>query len=80
MPPQLGCAGDGEDRLVQHVFPIAGEFLLGGDAAGERAGAPAGAADHHALADFGRARGADGKRGKIDLAERLYQAEAGLLV
>ena len=70
----------GEDRLVEHVFPIAGEFLLGGDAAGERAGAAAGAADHHALADLGRARGADGQRRQIDRTQRLHQAEAGLLV
>ena len=72
--------GIGEDRLVQHVFPIAGEFLLGGDAAGERACAAAGAADHHAFADFRRFRGADLERRQIDLAERLHQAETGLLV
>ena len=80
VPPQLGCAGNGEDRLVQHVFPIAGEFLLGGDAAGERARAPAGAADHHPLADLGRLRRADRQRRQVDLAQRLHQAEAGLLV
>ena len=46
----VGMRRRGEDRLVEHVFPIAREFLLGGDAAGERTGAAAGAADHHALA------------------------------
>ena len=76
----IGMRRIGEDRLVEHVFPIAGEFLLGGDAAGERAGAPAGAADHHALADLGGARGADRQRRQVDRAERLHQAEAGLLV
>ena len=78
--PSSGCAGIGEDRLVEHVFPIAGEFLLGGDAAGQRARAPAGAADHDALADLGAARRADRQRRQIELAERLHQAEAGLLV
>ena len=52
VPPQFGCAGIGEDRFVEHVFPIAGEFLLGGDAPGKRARAAAGAADDDAFADF----------------------------
>ena len=70
----------GEDRLVEHVFPIAGEFLPRGDAAGDRTRAPAGAADHHALADLGRLRCAERQCRQVDLAERLHQAEAGLLV
>ena len=70
----------GEDRLVQHVFPVAGEFLLGGDAAGERARAPADGADHHAFADLGGAGGADRQGIEFEPAERLHQAEAGLAV
>ena len=27
-PPHCGCAGRGEDRLVEHVFPVAGELAL----------------------------------------------------
>ena len=44
----------GEDRFVEHIFPIAGEFLLGDDAGGDRALPPAKAADDDALADRGR--------------------------
>ena len=69
-----------EDRLVQYIFPIAGEFLLGRDAAGERTRAPAGAANHHPLADRGLLRRAERQRRPVDLAQRLHQAETGLLI
>ena len=72
--------GIGEDRFVQDIFPITGEFLLGGDAAGKRARAPAGTADDDAFADFGGLRRADLKHGQIDFTERLYQAKTGFLV
>ena len=68
--------GIGEDRFVQQIFPIAGEFLLGGDLACDRARAPAGAADHHAVADLGRRRRAKQQRLEIEVAERLHRAEA----
>jgi hypothetical protein len=67
----------GEDRLVEHVFPIAGEFLLGSNGGCERAGAPAGAAEHDALADLRGGGRADRKRRQVDAAERLHQPEAG---
>ena len=70
----------GEDRLVEHVFPVAGEFLLGDDARGDRALPPAGAADHDALADRRGARLADLERRHVELGQRLHQTEAGLLV
>ena len=73
----IGMRGVGEDRLFQQVFPIAGEFLPGGDLARHRARAPAGAADHDVVADFGRGRRADRQPIEIDAAERLHQAEAG---
>ena len=72
--------GIGEDRFVQDIFPITGEFLLGGDAAGKRARAPAGTTDDDAFADFGGLRRAELKHGQIDFTERLYQAKAGFLV
>ena len=52
----VGMRRIGEDRLVEHVFPIAGELLLRGDAPGNRTRAAAGAADHDALADVRAAR------------------------
>ena len=69
-----------EDRLVEHVFPIAGEFLLGDDARGHRAGAATGAADHHPLADRHCGRAADLERRHVELGERLNEAEPGFLV
>ena len=39
----------GEDRLVEDVFPVAGEFLLADDARRDRALPPARAADHDLL-------------------------------
>jgi hypothetical protein len=68
--------GMGEDRLVQQIFPVTGEFLLCCDMAGNRPRAPAGAAHHDAVADFGSARGAKRQRIEIDMAQRLHQAEA----
>ena len=70
----------GEDRFVEHIFPIAGEFLLGDDAGRDRALPSAGAADDDALADRGRGRFADLERRHVELGERLHQAKAGLLV
>src|SRR4029077_13261436 len=70
----------GEDRFVEHVFPIAGEFLLGDDAGGDRALPAAGAGDHDALADRGRGGLADLEPRHVELGERLNEAEAGLLV
>ena len=67
----------GEDRLIQQIFPIAGEFLLGRDLAGDRSRASAGAADHHAVADLGGGGRAKRQRLEIEIAERLHQAEAG---
>ena len=52
----IGMRGMGEDRLVQQIFPIAGEFLLGRDLARDRPRASAGAADHDAVADLVRRR------------------------
>ena len=72
--------GRGEDRLVEHVFPVAGEFLLGDDAGRDRVMPAAGAADHDALADRGRGRLADLERRHVELGERLHQSESGFLV
>ena len=71
---------EGEDRVLEHVFPIAGEFLPRGDARRDRAGAAAGAAEHDALADLRLGGRADRQRRQVELGQRLHQAEAGLLV
>ena len=72
--------GRREDRLVEHIFPIAGEFLAGSDARRHRMMPPAGAADHNALANRGGRRLAERQCGEVDAGERLHQAETCLLV
>ena len=75
--------GRGKDRFIEHVFPIAGEFLLGDDAGRDRALPPAEAADHHSLADRSIGGPADFERGLItqqmqsysDLLERIDGAD-----
>ena len=67
----------GEDRFIEQIFPIAGELLPGGDLARHRARAPAGAADHDAVADLRRRGGAERNRIDVEPAERLHQAETG---
>ena len=84
-PDQRGAAPvrmrrRGEDRFVEHIFPVAGEFLLGDDTGGDRALPSAGAADHDAFADRGGCELADFERRHFELGQRLNQAEAGLLV
>src|SRR5215831_11804572 len=69
-----------EDRLVEDVFPVAGELVAIGDARRHRALATAGAADHHMLADRDGAGGTDGERRQVDAGERLDKTEAGFLV
>ena len=69
-----------EDRLVEHILPVAGELLLGDDARGHRVLAPAGAGHHHALADLGILGAAERQGRQIEASQRLQQAEAGLLV
>src|ERR1700683_5179624 len=44
----MGMRRIGKDCLVQQISPVAGDLLLGGDLAGHRSRAPAGAADHDA--------------------------------
>src|SRR5229473_2672190 len=72
----IGMRRIGEDCLVQQILPITAVLLLGGDVAGDRARASAGAADHHAIADFGIGGRAKRQRIEIDPAKRLYEAKA----
>ena len=76
----VGMGGAGEDRLVEEIFPIAGEFLLGRDPRRHRALPAAAAGDDHALADPDPRRAAERQRRQVEPAQRLDQAEAGLLV
>src|SRR5262245_4102785 len=70
----------GEYRFVENVLPIASEFLLRRDAAGERARASACAAYDDAFSNFSGLGGTDVEPGKIDLAERLHQPETRFLI
>ena len=70
----------GEDRLVEHVFPIAGEFLLADDARRDRALASARARDHDLLVERDHGGVAERQGRQIELRERLHQPEAGRLV
>jgi hypothetical protein len=71
--------GGGEDRLLQQIFPIAGEFLLADDLGAEGL-APAPARDHDRLAELDRAGAAELERRQAEPAQGLDQAEARLLV
>ena len=52
----IGMRRRGEDRLVQHILPIAGEFLARRDMRRDRVVTPASARDHDLLADRRPAR------------------------
>ncbi len=80
-PPQIRMRRRGEDRLVEHVLPVAGKLLLRDDARGERMAAPAGAGHHHAASRLRRARAPKRQRRQIERAERTHEPEArGLVV
>src|SRR6516225_10128537 len=76
----VGVGRGGEDRLVEHIFPIAGEFLPGRDARRDRMMASAGSPDHDALANSRFSRRPDRERRKLDSRQRLDQPKTGLLV
>ena len=77
-PMRMGRGG--EDRLVEDILPVAGEFLLRDDPGRDRAGAPAGARDDDALAKARGLRIAERQRRQVEPAERLHEAEARRLV
>ena len=71
----LRMRGRGEDRLVEHVFPVAGELALGEHRRLERMRAAAVPGDHHVLADADRAALPRSIGLDAQLAERLHQAK-----
>ncbi len=75
-----GVRRAGEDRLVQHIFPIAGELFPGHDLRRHRAGGAAGAGDDHLVADRRVTGIADRHRRHVQRLQRLQQAEARRLV
>ena len=75
-----GMRRRGEDRLVEDVFPVAGEFLLAHDDRRDRPRPAAGAADDDARPDLERARAAERKGRHVDPRQRLDETEAGGLV
>ena len=71
--------GRGEDRLVEKIFPIAGEFLLADNHRAHRF-CPGAGGDRHGIAELGLARAAELERRAIEVAQRLDEAEAGLRI
>ena len=70
----------GEDRLVEHVFPISGELLLGDDPRRDRMLPAAGPGHDDALSGRRRARFTQRQNRQVETPQRLHQSEAGLLV
>src|SRR5581483_9532277 len=70
----------GKDRFVEHVFPIAGKFLLGDNARRNGTMSAAKCADHYPLADRSCRRITDVQRGHIEFGQGLNEAEAAFLV
>jgi hypothetical protein len=69
-----------EDRLVEHVLPVAGELALAEHARLERMRSPAVPGDHHLVADLAGGGGAALERRQLEAPERLHQPEAARLV
>ncbi len=67
-----------ENRVVEQILPIAGEFLPGDDIRLDRP--PGSVGKHDGIADLGTRCIAEVQRGQIELAQRLHQAESGFLV
>ena len=80
LPPQLGCGGAVKMALVEHVFPVAGELALRGDAGVQRVPPAALAGNDDEVAHLQRGRGAELERGHAEAAERLHEAEPGFEV
>ena len=76
-PERMG--GGGEDRLVEEIFPIAGELLLADHHRPDRLGSRAGR-HRHLIAELRLARSSELERRTIERAQRLHQAEAGLAI
>ena len=71
-PERMG--GGGEDRLVEQIFPIAGELLLADDHGADGLHARA-RRDDHRIAEFCLARAAKLERRAVQPVERLHEAE-----
>jgi hypothetical protein len=69
-----------EYRLVENIFPVAGELLLADDACRNRTLHAAGTAHNHTCADLSLRGIAEGQARKIEAAQGLQQTEAGFLV
>src|SRR5262249_56635217 len=69
-----------EDRLVEQVFPVAGEFLAGSDAGSDRVVASAGAGNYDRLAHHGLPRLPERQCGHVEAIQPLQQAAPTLPV
>lgn len=67
-----------ENRLVEEIFPIAGEFLPGDDICLDEFSDAIG--QHDGIAGLGRRRVAEIHRRRIQGSKRLHQAEAAFLI
>src|SRR5215470_11788225 len=76
----VGVSRRSKDRLVQHIFPIAGELLLGDDARRNRALTSSGAGHDNAFADLGLAGMPDRQRRQVEPRKSLHQTESGFLI
>src|ERR1700735_40174 len=79
-PPNGWVGGGGEDRVVQHVFPIAGEFLAADHAGLHRMMLPAAGGEHHLVTHLQAIGIAHLEGWQVELAQRLDQAETALLI
>ena len=70
----------GEDRIVQHILPVAGELLPSDHAGFDRVMPAATGGEDHLVADLQPVRIAHLQRRQVELPQRLDQAEAALLV
>src|SRR5207302_467182 len=76
-PAPFGMGGRGEQRLVEQVFPIAGELALRDQACFERVRQTAVADHEDIVVDAGCGYAAASERRRVELAERDDQTETG---
>ena len=79
-PLQAGCGGDGEDRLVDHVLPAAGEHAAARDAHRRHHADAAEARHQHRIALLEVGGLADRQRLDLERLEGAQQPEAGLVI
>ena len=72
--------GRGEDRLVEKIFPIAGELLLADNHRFSEGLRPRAGGYWYGVAELGLARAAEFERRAFEIAQRLDEAKSGLRI